>query len=506
MPNFSRDDIVSTSRKEKTSYSRSANSGTSASMSQREVPSKQASKNTTRSYSDRDDLVRVQARRETRGPIASAAARKQSDKAARKAVFQQVWAQYLGAGPAPANRAQAKDKSLYKNIQDRDFTPGDKESFVAAMMPHALQVSRQTGVDPKIVIAQAALETGWGKSAPGNNFFGVKSHGKSGGGTYATTEYVNGAPVQIRDAFRGYRGMGESVRDYGRFLKENPRYGEMLSAENLEDQIDSLGRSGYATDPEYASKIHQIAKGIDLEGKAAADHHGLRPKARPEAWRKLIESSEGRGDLEAADGPPEGPGPDLGGLRPQARPAEWEANLMRPKARPRGAPGRDPAPSEGTYISAGPYENGAGSGTTFNKQLPAAPIEDMETYVRDGLVRRGIPLHIAEGFVMNFKSESSLDPGQPGDKGHSFGLAQWYKTRKDDLFRFAEKMDMSPAHPDVQLDFLIHELTGKQAGAWRKIRETESVPEAAVAILKHFEVPAKEHRIRREREYLGIDE
>lgn len=150
------------------------------------------------------------------------------------------------------------------------FTPGDRESFVSAMMPHALRVSEMTGLDPRLVIAQAAQETGWGKSAPNNNFFGIKSHGKGGGANLGTFEYVDGNRVNVNDSFRTYGGMGESAEDYARFLMENPRYKEMLAAGDLEGQLAALGRSGYATDPNYAASVGSIASSIQIPGMAPA--------------------------------------------------------------------------------------------------------------------------------------------------------------------------------------------------------------------------------------------
>ncbi len=148
------------------------------------------------------------------------------------------------------------------------FTPGDRDSFIQAMMPHAQRASMRTGIDPRLVIAQAAQETGWGRHAPNNNFFGIKSHGQSGGGSFATTEYVNGRPVTIRDQFRGYNSMGDSADGYAQFLLDNPRYRPMLAADSLDGQLSALGRSGYATDPNYASTVGSIARSIPLPGAA----------------------------------------------------------------------------------------------------------------------------------------------------------------------------------------------------------------------------------------------
>jgi hypothetical protein len=148
-------------------------------------------------------------------------------------------------------------------------TGGNRDAFIEQMMPHALRVAEQTGLDPRLVIAQAAQETGWGKSAPGNNYFGIKSHGKAGGNTMATNEVVNGQTVRINDSFRGYGDMGESADGYASFLQENPRYKGMLSAGDLSGQLEALGKSGYATDPNYANSVGSIARSIGLpEGYA----------------------------------------------------------------------------------------------------------------------------------------------------------------------------------------------------------------------------------------------
>lgn len=132
------------------------------------------------------------------------------------------------------------------------------DQFYQTYLPYALAVSERTGVDPKLVLAQAALETGYGKSAPNNNFFGIKSHGKSGGSDLMTSEFEGGRMVRKPQSFRGYSDPSESFEDYGTFLLENPRYGDVLASEDLQSQINAMGESGYATDPEYASKLTSI--------------------------------------------------------------------------------------------------------------------------------------------------------------------------------------------------------------------------------------------------------
>lgn len=155
--------------------------------------------------------------------------------------------------PAP----QEQQAGASAPVQSAPFG-GTQAEYIEAMWPHALEASRQTGVDPRIIVAQASLETGYGQHVPGNNHFGIKSHGQDGGNSLMTTEVVDGQPVRIRDSFRAYGGMGESAQGYADFLRANPRYGDLMGAQGLDAQLDALQASGYATDPEYAAKLRSI--------------------------------------------------------------------------------------------------------------------------------------------------------------------------------------------------------------------------------------------------------
>jgi flagellar protein FlgJ len=143
---------------------------------------------------------------------------------------------------------------------------GDKETFVASLLPAAIEESKRTGVDPRIIVAQAAQETGWGRSAPGNNYFGIKSHGQSGGQNLATHEYVDGKRVNVNDSFRTFQSPADSVRGYGDFILQNPRYEGLRTAQGLDGQLSALQASGYATDPNYSRSVGAIARGLHLEG------------------------------------------------------------------------------------------------------------------------------------------------------------------------------------------------------------------------------------------------
>lgn len=142
---------------------------------------------------------------------------------------------------------------------------------------------------------------------------------------------------------------------------------------------------------------------------------------------------------------------------------------------------------------------------------PAAqiPSGEMATAVLEGLIQRGMPEHIAQGFLMNFQDESGLNPGineqnplVPGSRG-GFGLSQWTGPRRRELEAFANQRGVPVSDVDAQLDFLMSELQGSERGAWNKIANTQDAGSAAAAIVNSFLRPAEEHRARREAQYLG---
>ena len=146
-------------------------------------------------------------------------------------------------------------------------TFANKDEFIKAMTPVAKEVAADLGISHKIVLAQAALESGWGSKVKGNNLMGIKSHGEEGGLDVVTHEVVNGKRVKLTDSFRQYDSPEDSIRGYGKFLKANSRYKHFLraGAENEDAQLSALQTSGYATDPVYSQKLKNIIKGIPDE-------------------------------------------------------------------------------------------------------------------------------------------------------------------------------------------------------------------------------------------------
>ena len=128
--------------------------------------------------------------------------------------------------------------------------------------PAAQEASRRSGVPASIILAQAALETGWGSSSIGNakNLFGIKGTGPAGSVTVPTQEYRNGRMVTENASFRKYNTWQESIEDHSRLL-QNSRYANAMRNRDNPDQFArELQRAGYATDPEYASKLISIMK------------------------------------------------------------------------------------------------------------------------------------------------------------------------------------------------------------------------------------------------------
>lgn len=147
---------------------------------------------------------------------------------------------------------------------------GDSDEFVATMLPMAEQAAKRIGIDPRYLVAQAALETGWGKSVMRNtdgssshNLFGIKATGNWDGGEARaiTSEYRDGQFVKETAAFRSYDSYQDSFHDLVSLLQNKARYQDAVkAADNPEQFVQELQKAGYATDPNYASKISQIAR------------------------------------------------------------------------------------------------------------------------------------------------------------------------------------------------------------------------------------------------------
>jgi len=148
--------------------------------------------------------------------------------------------------------------------------PAHIEAFQSRLQADAEAASQVTGIPAKFMLAQAALETGWGKKeirardgSSAHNLFGIKATGNwTGKVVEATTvEYVNGVAQRKIEKFRAYDSYSEAFQDYAKLLRSNPRYEKVLAnAQDAHGFAYGLQRAGYATDPHYAEKLSRIIR------------------------------------------------------------------------------------------------------------------------------------------------------------------------------------------------------------------------------------------------------
>jgi len=146
------------------------------------------------------------------------------------------------------------------------------EEFIGTVAPAARDFQQRHGVYASITIAQAILESGWGKFIPVDkytgknsyNLFGLKGQGPAGSVRSDTREFRDGKLVMVETEFRAYHSWEESIADHNSFLLSE-RYRPVREASGYREAAKSLQSLGYATDPEYASKLIRIIEEYSLE-------------------------------------------------------------------------------------------------------------------------------------------------------------------------------------------------------------------------------------------------
>jgi peptidoglycan hydrolase FlgJ len=161
----------------------------------------------------------------------------------------------------PAERSGGFKQALFEGA----------ESFVRTLEPLVRRIAGASGIDPVAVLAQAALETGWGSKVPHDNdgrssynLFGIKANGWEGPSVDVTTlEHQFGRFVRKVESFRAYQGIAEAVEDYVALLSGNQRYAQAMDvAQDPRAFADALQEAGYATDPAYAEKQKTLQRQI----------------------------------------------------------------------------------------------------------------------------------------------------------------------------------------------------------------------------------------------------
>lgn len=168
-------------------------------------------------------------------------------------------------GDVAASPSSAK---LFSDPVEQHWKPDNQQAFIKDLWPFASKAARELGVEPEVLIAQSALETGWGQKVITDeqglsslNLFGIKADGRWQGdhASVTTLEFRDGVAQQERASFRSYPSRADSMSDYVDFIKNGSRYASALAnASDAGSYLNALQQAGYATDPAYTQKISGI--------------------------------------------------------------------------------------------------------------------------------------------------------------------------------------------------------------------------------------------------------
>lgn len=185
-------------------------------------------------------------------------------------------------------RAASSEKSV---TVPQDWRPENRAQFVRDVWPHAQRAGEALGIPPETLVAQSALESGWGQGMlrgpegrPSFNIFNVKADPSWQGERVArvTLEHEQGVLRRVPSNFRSYDDLSSAFSDYVAFVRDNPRYAEALrAAPNGRDYLTALHRAGYATDPDYVTKVTGILDSANFAETVAHSRAAL--DAQPEA-------------------------------------------------------------------------------------------------------------------------------------------------------------------------------------------------------------------------------
>lgn len=177
-------------------------------------------------------------------------------------------AEAAAAGTAGASGKTASTSASSMRNLPRIAHGGGAQNFVSQHREAAQSAAQATGIPADFILAQAALESGWGRreirAADGSNshnVFGIKAGSNWRGKTteVTTTEYIGGQPRKVKQSFRAYDSYAEAYTDYAKLLKDNPRYSKVIEqGGSAHGFAANLQRAGYATDPAYASKLSRV--------------------------------------------------------------------------------------------------------------------------------------------------------------------------------------------------------------------------------------------------------
>ena len=192
-----------------------------------------------------------------------------------------AWRSTAGSANGTTGAWSGSRSSAAQSVNAYAPAPKGRDNFVAHHGDAAARVAQESGIPAAFMLGQAGHETGWGKSEIKNangsnahNLFGIKA-GKGWTGKVAevtTTEYIDGVARKVTAKFRAYDSYEESFRDYARLITSNPRYEKAMGkTDSALAYATELQKAGYATDPEYASKLSRaIQSAVQSAARAQA--------------------------------------------------------------------------------------------------------------------------------------------------------------------------------------------------------------------------------------------
>jgi flagellar protein FlgJ len=200
-------------------------------------------------------------------------------------------------------RVLQRNRASDRAMAAAEGAPDHVVDFVAEMAPAARAAERQSGVPARLILGQAALESGWGQreirypdGRNSYNLFGIKADENWKGKVVnvMTTEYENGVPRKVMQPFRAYNSYAESFADYARMVGNSPRYEAVAMARDEYDAARRIQAAGYATDPRYADKLIDVM--AQLQGVAPGTRSGPGTEDFDGRTELLGSDFEGRAD------------------------------------------------------------------------------------------------------------------------------------------------------------------------------------------------------------------
>ena len=188
-----------------------------------------------------------------------------------------------GSSVIPKNttlKQTVTDEITATAIKPNSLSHSTPEKFIQEVYPHAQRAASKLNVSADVLVAIAALETGWGLHTPKSNntqdsfnYFGIKANNWKGPEVSSVTKEFDGNKmIQMQDSFRAYTSPSESFDDFANLLLESPRYQEALKfSHDAKTFVEELQKAGYATDPNYAKKVISILDGSILQNAISSN-------------------------------------------------------------------------------------------------------------------------------------------------------------------------------------------------------------------------------------------